>query len=75
MDVRLKKRLWQSGKSKNYLMIELYEDPYNPDLSIDWEKEVHETLKPYRELGWRYVEYLCSEYRFIILLKNQAISQ
>lgn len=72
MDVRIKKRLWQSGKSKNYLMIELYEDPYNPDVIIDWVREVREALKPYRDFGWIYVEQFVSEYRFIIMLKKSG---
>lgn len=67
----VKQRLWQSGKSKNCLMIELYEPEFNADdLWEDRSRSTKEAIKQYEELGWRKVDYLVSVNRVVVLLQK-----
>ena len=68
----VKQRIWQSGKSKDCLMIELYEPEFTADaLWEDRYRMTKKTIKQYEELGWKKVDYLVSTDRVIVLLQKE----
>ncbi|MBO7734699.1 MAG: hypothetical protein J6S67_19220 [Methanobrevibacter sp.] len=69
----VKQRLWQSGKSKDCLIIELYEPEFNADyLWQDRYRSTKEVIKQYEELGWKKVDYLVSVNRVVVLLQKEV---
>ena len=51
------KRIWQTGKSKDRMMIELYEPGAKPE---DLSKEVADLRYQYNELGWEKIDIMVS---------------
>ena len=68
----VKQRIWQSGKVKDWLMVEVYEPEFDADdMWTDRSRTMREAIKQYEELGWKKVDYLVSTNRVIAVLKKE----